>query len=186
MAQVRYHLGPKGPGICRVDPANPRSTGCKFGSDSEHYATVEAAEQAYAEKMEAEGNGLVADSATAQDSGASNGSESLQGSLNRVFRTQFDDMASDSYYGLSRASDGGFVADSTEGLERFRTDFMAKTGDEIDPVANLGPKPYRGVIQKLSIPELNIEIRNQNYEQDVQEIRELEALRNSRRRLARI
>ncbi len=177
MAQVRYHLGPNGPGICRVNPDNPRSTGCRFGRDSEHYATVEAAEEAYAQKMEAEGNGTVANSAQAP--GADSTESDLQGSLNRVFRTHFDDMASDSYYGLSRASDGGFLADSTEGLERFRSDFIAKTGEELDPVANLGPKPYSGVIQKLSIPELNIEIRNQNYDQDVREVQELQELKSS-------
>lgn len=187
MAQAtRYHLAPHGPDVCRADPLKDKARGCPFGGASgneNHFATMAEAEQAYEAQMESEGNGLVATAAT---TGASAGPNSLQGALNRVFRTHFDDMVSDSYYGLSRASDGGFVADSTEGLERFRADFMAKTGDEIDPVANLGPKPYSGVIQKLSIPELNIEIRNQNYERDVQEIGELLAFRESRRSMSRV
>lgn len=53
---AKYHINPEtgNPGLCKADPSNPNSRGCRFGeSEDSHYPTKAAAAQAYEEKMEA-------------------------------------------------------------------------------------------------------------------------------------
>lgn len=52
---ARYHLNPEtgNPGICRADPSNPHSTGCRFKQDeSEHYGSKEEAARGFERTME--------------------------------------------------------------------------------------------------------------------------------------
>lgn len=52
---VRYHINPEtgNPGVCRADPSNPHSTGCRFKQDeSEHYGSKEEAARGYERAME--------------------------------------------------------------------------------------------------------------------------------------
>lgn len=52
---ARYHLNPEtgNPGICRADPSNPHSTGCRFKQDeSEHYGSREEAARGFERTME--------------------------------------------------------------------------------------------------------------------------------------
>lgn len=52
---ARYHINPEtgNPGVCRADPANPHSTGCRFKQDeSEHYGSKEAAARGFERAME--------------------------------------------------------------------------------------------------------------------------------------
>ena len=53
---AKYHINPEtgNPGLCKADPSNPKSSGCRFGeSEESHYPSKAAAAQAYEEKMEA-------------------------------------------------------------------------------------------------------------------------------------
>lgn len=53
---TKYHINPEtgNPGLCKADPSNPNSRGCRFGeSEDSHYPSKAAAAQAYEEKMEA-------------------------------------------------------------------------------------------------------------------------------------
>jgi len=53
---AKYHINPEtgNPGLCKADPSNPNSRGCRFGeSEDSHYPSKAAAAQAYEEKMEA-------------------------------------------------------------------------------------------------------------------------------------
>ena len=57
---TKYHINPEtgAPGICRADPSNPNSRGCRFkASEDEHYASKAEAEKAYEARMEAEADG---------------------------------------------------------------------------------------------------------------------------------
>ena len=45
---ARWHINDKGkPGLCSVNPSNPKSKGCPFGGDDHHYASQEIAQKAY-------------------------------------------------------------------------------------------------------------------------------------------
>jgi hypothetical protein len=169
MAKVRYHLGPQGPGVCRVDTGNARSKGCPFGGESgseNHFATMAEAEVAYADQMEASGNGLVAASASSTSRAAT---PDLQTQLQGVFRNRFDILVADSYYGVSADSEGGFVADSSEGLERLKSQFVASVDHEIDPEIDYADEDQL-VISSVHIEELGINIKNQNIEDDLQSL----------------
>jgi len=59
----KFHVGPNGPGICRVDPANPNSKGCPFDPEStgaNHFDTAKEADQAFEKTM----GGAVSEPAT--------------------------------------------------------------------------------------------------------------------------
>lgn len=47
---TRFHLTPEGPKPCSVDPANPKSRGCRYG-DGGHYGTAAEAESAFEAQM---------------------------------------------------------------------------------------------------------------------------------------
>ena len=167
MAKVRYHLGPQGPGVCRVDLSNPRSKGCPFGGESgseNHFATMAEAESAYAEQMETSGNGLVAASTSAV---AKVGP--LEERLKGVFRGHFNTLIADSSYGVSHDSKLGFIADSSEGLERLRSAFVTRTSDELDPEVDYADSDGE-IIRSVYIKELDIEIENQNLEDDLDQL----------------
>lgn len=172
MAKVRYHVGPQGPGICRVDLSNPRSKGCPFGGESgseNHFATMAEAESAYAEKMEASGNGLVASSSTSTKIGK------LQTELKAAYRKRFDNLVADSYYGVSTDAKGNLVADSSEGLKRFTDGFAASVSHEVDP--EIDYEDYdAGIIRSVYIEELDISIENQNLKDDLDELADARAM----------
>jgi len=57
---AKYHINPEtgAPGVCRADPSNPNSRGCRFrASEDEHYGSKEEASRAYEARMEAEEDG---------------------------------------------------------------------------------------------------------------------------------
>jgi len=173
MAKVRYHLGPKGPGVCRVDVENPRSKGCPYGGESgseNHFATMAEAEGAYAEQMEASGNGLVVVSARLKPRAKiSPFVGNLAADLKRAARDRFDVLAADSYYGVSKDSKGNFVADSSEGLERFKDSLIRSSGYELDPEIDYADSDA-GIIGSIYIKELDLSVENQNLEDDLQSL----------------
>lgn len=167
MAKVRYHLAPHGPDICRADPSNPRSKGCPFGGDSgseNHFDTMAEAESAYGRQMEADGNGLVAPATTAATAGARE--TALGTELKQRFRKSFDSLVADSYYGISGNANSGFVADSTESLERLRDAFTESVDDEAYAETIYEDDCDDAVIRSIYIEELDIEIENQNSDED--------------------
>lgn len=175
MAKVRYHLAPHGPDICRADPSNPRSKGCPFGgvSGSEnHFDTMAEAESAYERQMEADGNGIVATAAVAQPR-----IKALEDELKERFRESFDSLVADSSYGVSLDPKHGFIADSSEGLERLRSAFVARTSDEIEPEVIYADNSDGEVIQSVYISRLGIEIENQNADEDMRDLQELRQMR---------
>jgi hypothetical protein len=64
-----YHINPQtgNPGVCKADPTNPQSTGCKYNkSAEEHYATKEDARGSYEHKQIKEIYGPALQKAKAQ------------------------------------------------------------------------------------------------------------------------
>lgn len=170
MAKVRYHLAPQGPDICRADPSNPKAKGCPYGGASgseNHFNTMAEAEVAYELKMESEGNGLVATAATSEPR-----LTALQSGIKGVCQKNLDALVADSYYGVSGDSQSGYIADSSEALTRFKDAFIAKLDDEVDPEIFYEDDSDNEVIRSIYIPELDIEIENQNADEDMRELQE--------------
>lgn len=63
---MAYHLTPDGPKPCSVDPSNPRSRGCSYGS-SDHYSSLPEANRAYEVQLEAEAGDHLAGVSSAVD-----------------------------------------------------------------------------------------------------------------------
>jgi len=173
MAKVRYHLGPQGPGVCRVDKGNARSKGCPFGGESgseNHFATMAEAEVAYAEQMEASGNGLVAVAARVKPGiKISPFVSNLAADLKTAARNRFDALAADSYYGIRSDAKGNFLASSSEGLERFSENITKSSGYEIEPEIDYADSDA-GIISSIYIKELDLSVENENLEDDLQSL----------------
>ncbi len=184
MAKVRYHLAPQGPDICRADPSNPKAKGCPYGGESgseNHFNTMAEAEAAYEQKMESEGNGLVAASASAAKSSSGSPQTALGAALTPVYRKKWDAIASDSYFGLTR-TDSGYVADSSESLLRAKDEFILQVGYEADPEVEYEEGSDGEVVRSVYIAELDLEISNQNVEDDMDELREYRTMMRDQER----
>lgn len=179
MAQAtRYHLAPHGPDICRADPSKLKAKGCPFGGASgneNHFPTMEEAERAYEAQMESSGNGLVA---TAVSSDRDSDSRTT---VRRVGMRTIDDLVSDSSYGVSEDLDG-FTADGSEGLKRFCDDFTAHSGGDFGLETRYEDGSDEQVIRSVYFSGLDIEIRNQNSEMDLEELEGYRELASSRPR----
>lgn len=197
MAKGEFHVGPNGPAPCSVDPGNPRSTGCPFGGDSgtdNHFKTMSEAEDSYAKQMEEKGHGLFATAASSSTAAKSLSTAANRGStvqiapgalppaLQQQFKNKLDELVADSSYGISVHPKYGFVADSSEGLGRLNSDFIARTGDELDPEVVYEDGSDDEVIRSVYIKELDIEIENQNFQDDMRELYELQQMRADDRR----
>lgn len=170
---VRFHIGANGPDICRADPTNPRAKGCPFGGESgteNHFSTMEEAGRVYEQQMESEGSGLMAVATKVRPSTKVKVTPlavSLATELKGIFKNKFEGLVSDSSYGISKERNG-YSAESTEGLERFRSQLMRKTGYEIDPEVQYADDEGE-VIQSVYIQELGITIDNDGANEDLKE-----------------
>lgn len=175
MAKGEYHIGPNGPAPCGVDLSNPRSTGCPFGGASgtdNHFKTAAEAEGAYARQMEEKGHGLVANAAV-----SSTKLSAQDAALKEKCQKTLNELVADSSYGVSHDPKLGFLADSSEGLERLRNDFTDRLDGDSDPDVNYEPDSDGEVIRSVYIAELDIEIENQNFDDDMRELGEYRQMR---------
>lgn len=172
---TKYHLAPHGPDKCGVDASKPNSRGCPFGGESgkeNHFDSMQEADDAYAKKMEESGNGTVANPVRAKGVAPIPNTD-LASSLTSSYKKNFDQLASDSYYGISKhPRHGGYIADSSEALQRFCNKFSSNLDDEIEPEITYVEGSDDEVIQSVYVSELKIEIENQNAEDDMEQIRE--------------
>lgn len=172
MAKGDFHLGPNGPGRCSVDPSNPNSTGCPYGGESgeeDHYKTREEAEVVYGKRMESEGHGVVAPSTSQKKTVRT----PFQRSMREGFRRRLNDLVSDSSYGVSKGPRGSYVADSSEGLERLQRAYAARlSDDDAEPQINYEEDSDGEVVSSVYIPQLGLEIQNQNVDRDMDEVNE--------------
>lgn len=179
MAQAtRYHLAPHGPDICRADPSKPKAKGCPFGGASgneNHFPTMEEAERAYEVQMESSGNGLIAASVS------SDRSFDPRTTIRKAVISTFNNLVSDSSYGVSEDLDG-FTADGSEGLKRFCEDFAVTSGGDFGLETRYEDGSDEQVIRSVYISGLDIEIRNQNSEMDLEELDGYRELASSRPR----
>lgn len=179
---VRFHIGSNGPDICRADPSNPKAKGCPFGGqsgDENHFATMSEAEAAYEQRMEAEGNGLVASRTRVAPKASIPVKLSVQkltASLHSAFRGKFDALIADRSFGVSHDPKFGYIADGTEGLDRLRNQFIKDSGYELDPEVHYADDESE-VIEHIEIPELGIVIDNQNVKEDLDEVESYREMR---------
>lgn len=172
---TKYHLANHGPDICRVNESNPNSRGCPFGGASgkeDHFNSMAEAETAYERKMEETGNGLVANSMSQRTKPESEKTH-LQKGLTESYQRNFEQMAANSYYGISKhPRHGGYIADSSQSLKRFCDKFSDNLDNEIEPEINYVEGTDDEVISSIYISELKLEIENQNAEDDMAIIEE--------------
>lgn len=172
---TKYHLADHGPDICRVNERNPKSRGCPYGGVSgkeDHFTSLAEAETAYERKMEESGNGLVA-SSMSQENKPESVKVHLQKALTERCKRSFEQMAANSYYGLSKhPRHGGYIADSSQSLKRFCDKFSDSLDNEVEPEINYVEGTDEEVISSIYISELKLEIENQNAEDDMAQIEE--------------
>lgn len=167
MAKGEFHIGPNGPGSCDADPSKPNSTGCPYGGSSgseNHFKTMGEAEGYYAETMEAEHglfNTAPADRTPQQST--------LSPFLQRKYKKTFEALAANKAYGLSRGLRDDYIADDSEGLRRFANELEEQGDGHLSIDIEYEPDTDDEVIRSINIPELKIEIENQNSDEDASE-----------------
>ena len=156
MAKGQFHIGRNGPGPCDSDPTNPRAVGCPYTKDG-HYDTLVEAEAVYEKLNQTNLFGTVSKVKTVPDLSP----------LRIAQQKSFDELASKGIYGISFNSNrGDYVADDSESLQKF-CDALQSDCD-LDPYIHYDPE-VEDVIRSVEIPELDLEIENQNADEDYRE-----------------
>lgn len=170
MAKGEFHIGPNGPGNCEVDPSKPNSKGCPFGGKTgseDHFGTIEEAATVYAKKMEEE-HGLF-NTAPAKPSDQP---KTLSPFLQRQYTKTVEELVADKTYGISKDPKLGYVADDSEGLRRFAEELEEKSDGHLSIDVVHEADTDDEVVRNVVVPELGLDIENQNFEEDVREYQE--------------
>lgn len=172
--KLRIHISPTvGPAECFVDPSNPRSKGCAFGNDSEHFDSWETAQRAYERQLEDEYKPL-----DSFQKGRANYSSNGKNLTASVKERQMESLAtfttSNHAYQIQVDDEGRLFGDSSEGLMRFISDFDLNEDPEFDGLSldydYLDDEQL--VVKSVYVPELDLEIENRNMHEDLREIEE--------------
>jgi len=158
MAKGQFHIGRNGPAPCSVDPSNPNSVGCPYGATG-HYSTLAEAEAVYAETQ---ASSLFPTTTRANAS-------IRMGRKREDLQHTFDGLVAQRCYGISYDSRAkSYTADDSESLQRFCSELEDSANGELSVHISYDDEA-EDVIISVDVPELELEIENQNAEEDRRE-----------------
>lgn len=158
MAKGQFHIGKNGPASCSVDPSNPNSVGCPYGATG-HYATMAEAEAVYAETQ---ASSLFPTTTRAANPIAIDRKKD-------ALKLTFDGLVAQRCYGISYDSRAkSYTADDSESLQRFCNELEDSAEGELSVHISYDDEA-EDVIISVDVPELELEIENQNAEEDRRE-----------------